>query len=140
MNLRKFIATLVIGLALLFAENACSEQGSKDPKPTAEKTREPGPVAPEDRPARPREGREGLEGCPTNTGIVVDVYHGIITESKSENRIGAEAVFVLRWVNDRDHPSGNGGCWQQTAFTDPSAMDRFADCQPGDPWTACAKD
>lgn len=146
--MKKIIVLFTLAvLAGLFALGACTpvEDGApKTAQPTAETTWT-GPVSPDQRPPRPAEGVESIEGCPVNAGIVVDIYHGMITKSQADNRVGAEATFVLRWVNDRDHPSGNGGCWQQTAFTDPKADDRLAPCQiegqrKGSNWPSCMKD
>ncbi len=144
----KIVALVLAALFAIGATTSACAKGS-DPKPTvtADKpTREPGPVPPDDRPKRPAEGVEGIEGCPVNSGIVVDIYHGVITKSQGENRAGLEATFVLRWVNDHDHPSGNGGCWQQTAWTDPDADRRLAECNiegikdDGLNWPSCMKD
>lgn len=142
----RFVAGLIMSGLLMFAESACADKPTPEPKPTAQETRKPGPVKPKDRPARPAEGVENIEGCPVNSGIIVDIYHGIITKSAGENRVGKEATFVLRWVNDRNHPSGNGGCWQQTGFTDPSADERTSECNiegqktDGENWPSCMRD
>ncbi len=145
--MKKIIVTLAIvlaGLCLVAAECAGGETTPTNRPTTAEPTWT-GPVPPDQRPDRPAEGVETIQGCPVTGGIVVDIYHGTITKSQADNRVGAEATFVLRWVNDLDHQSGNGGCWQQTAFTDPAADQRLESCQiegqrEGSNWPSCMKD
>jgi hypothetical protein len=143
----KKFAAVILSATLLFAESACQEEPTKPTKaPTAQESRKPGPVRPADRPPKPAEGVEMIAGCPVNAGIIVDIYHGIISKSQGENRVGKEATFVLRWVNDYDHPSGNGGCWQQTGFTDPNADRRLDRCNiegqktDGLNWPSCMRD
>ena len=127
----------------------CVPVEDKSPKPTNQPTAGKtitGPIRPEDRPPKPAEGVDNIAGCPVNVGIIVDIYYGEITESISPDRVGQEGTFVLRWVNQRKHPSRDGGCWQQTAFTDPNAQDRLIDCNiegqksDGLNWPGCMRD
>lgn len=147
--MKKIFAIVVIGCAALFAVGtACGPVEDTEPtqRPTAEEVSPEstwkGPVPPDQRPPRPAEGVEGIQGCPASGGIVVDIYFGQVTKSADASRIGDEKLFVLRWVNNRRMHPRDGGCWQQHGF-DPDPMDRFDNCNiegiktDGDNWPQC---